>query len=245
MTIIIPDLEHSNWKTYHDYPRMKRNTMAFLRLLSHDSIGAFTPIYCDEHQRHELVPSVSYTCELHIWYACGLHPRFSLINKLLEKKQRVSEIWRLLCDDHFRTATQGKKTVKSFLLNFDKAIEPHLFTWLNREGRRYRVTVDFKSKFEKKLFTPQDFLDTFNQERRRLIASTLTNFSTILEKMGIIAKDDVGALYVYSGARYLHVTCPSTGQEYLLNVPNGMQTPKEAKDWTFGFTSPVNFVQET
>ncbi len=91
--------------------------------------------------------------------------------------------------------------------------------------------------------------------------------SDILARLKFVSRDEEGELYERSSevmvqalsrggdgpARYLHVTCPSTGAEYLLEVPlsvwDGKETvqldsPKAARRWTFDLPPNAEFVKE-
>jgi hypothetical protein len=44
--------------------------------------------------------------------------------------------------------------------------------------------------------------------------------------------------------RFLHVTCPSTGQQYLLEVPADIEKPSAARRWTFNLPAEAEFSKE-
>ena len=63
--------------------------------------------------------------------------------------------------------------------------------------------------------------------------------------MTLIAEDEEGKIYeTEMRRRYLYVKCPSTGQEYLLEVPDHMDSPKEARRWTFDLPADAVFAKE-
>lgn len=213
--------------------------------------GKMTTVYCDEHDRHELVYSLNYDYDLSGWYAAGIHPKFSIAAALLEAEQNLRELnlflgWRVRRE--ITEALKVSKTQEQFL----EAMKPHLFTTLKVGRRRIRVPQRTKEKFEAKSFTVRDFLREQNQEVRRLIAR-IVPVKEVLGHMKKVAQDEEGTLYDYRhngqqwdsrNRRYLHVTCPSTAQEYLLEVPDRFEKPKEARRWTFRLDAEAEFAKE-
>ena len=89
-----------------------------------------------------------------------------------------------------------------------------------------------------------DFFGAANVEARRIIQ----------ERLGARFVEEVGARFIAGGtqgvlyevelpedpervARYVQVADPSTGREYYLRVPPGVNTVDEAVAWTFGLSS--------
>ena len=231
----------------------------------------FTEVYCKEHRRGELVPNGNGD-DLVWWYKAGLHPRFSIRRALLETGQQIVEssmrgflnlrnsaigdkvIFKTNGDIgmSFREVLRRSRTPRQFL----KLVRPLLFTNLYSRGRRYRVRNSFKEKAVARSFIVEDFFQERNHELRRLMIRRGLSIQNVLSRMELVAKDEEGALYVtkeWSSLRYLYVKCPSTGQEYLLSVPtdtvvNGhnvaINSPKEARRWTFNLPNDSDFAQE-
>jgi len=232
----------------------------------------FVEVYCKEHQRGELVPNGN-SDDFDWWYQSGLHPRFSIRRTLFEAgAQRVLEttFWGFLgrrdnsdvektllrkLDNvgmTFQEILRKSETPEQFL----ELVRPILFTNLNFRRRRYRVRIWFKEKFKAHTFTIKDFLEIPNQELRRLMIRRGLSIQDVLDQMKFIAEDEEGKLYEtkeWPHLRYLYVKCPSTGQEYLLGVPtahmvNGsnvvIDSPKEARRWTFDLPVDSIFAQE-
>lgn len=216
-----------------------------------DSDGKMSTVYCDEHDRYELVYSLNYEFDLGGWYHTGLHPKFSIAEALLEAKQTLPELQSFIVwgqrADVINAALKISKTKEQFL----EAMKPHLFTTLRIGRRRIRIPHRTKEKYEAKSFTVQDFLGEGNQEMRRIMTRILP-VKEILKHMKKLARDEEGTLYEYVAddqrrwdrRNYLHVTCPSTGQDYLLEVPNRFEKPKEARRWTFNLPAEAEFVKE-
>jgi hypothetical protein len=217
-----------------------------------DSDGKMIVVYCKEHDRHEVVFALNHEYDLKKWYTAGIHPRFSIAGALLKANQILREInrfmeWRQADDDELVSALRASKTQEQFL----KAMAPHLFTTLKIGRRRIRISQRTKEKYEAKSFTVQDFLREENQEMRRVIARIIP-VKEVLKHMKVVAKDEEGTLYEYvrdpqrlwDRRRYLHVTCPSTAQDYLLEVPERFTKPKEARRWTFNLPVEAEFSKE-
>ncbi len=225
----------------------------------------FEHVYCKEHRRMELVPSGNYNGDLDTWYQYGLHPRFSILKTLLEggKQQLTEARWSIFRRNNNENSKREKahnrlrkailkksRTPKQLLKNAHEL----LFTNLYVNGRRLRVTNEFKRKFNDHTFTNEDFLHENNQELRRYMLRRGVSIQSVLGQMKLIKQDDEGRIYQmgednnWRSSRYLYVTCPSTGQEYLLNVPNGRRgedmTPAQARRWTFNLPEDATFAKE-
>lgn len=211
----------------------------------------FKAVRCEEHDRLELVPSNNYNYDLWLWYAEGLHPRFSIAGALVSAEQRYGEIRTMVqfanwnqkreSTTAIREALKTAKTPEALL----KAIHVHLNRTLVWRGRQYRVGQTFYAKFKTRGFTVEDFFAEQSQEMRRLILSRGgLSIGDIRSKMKKLAKDDEGTIYEYKDARYLYVKCPSTGQEYLLSIPQDIDKPSEARRWTFDLPAGAKFVAE-
>jgi hypothetical protein len=212
-----------------------------------------TIVHCKEHDRPELLFWENYFSDLRPWYQIGRHPRFSIMKALVDAGQRYREIdswvrkWRDT-PEWMLEALKTSNTQKQFL---DK-VHPNLMARLGHNGRRYLVTNAFKEKFEKRDFTVEDFFNESNQELRRVMLRVVP-MDKVLARMKKIAEDAEGTLYEASlrerwGAegqhRFLHVTCPSTGQQYLLEVPEDSPTPAAARRWTFNLPVEAEFSKE-
>jgi len=209
-----------------------------------DGFGELSVVHCKEHDRPELVPTANLKTDLHHWYDIGKHPKFSIVTALLEAKQTFDEI-QLILDSAPLDMDETVRTQKEFL----EAIRPRLGTFLHVRGRRHRVTNEFKDRFKRRDFTVADFFAMDNQEIRRIMLRVLP-IQTILSGMKEIARDEEGTIYEMKESRsiqmphYLYVKCPSTGQEYLLGIPNEFDSPKEARRWTFNLPVDAEFVKE-
>lgn len=218
-------------------------------------------VYCEEHRTMEFVPSVNYRGDLEHWYAVGLHPRFSIFKALYTKgKQILSEAqWRVVEIRRWEPAAfrAARKAFLPILKNsrtpeeFLKNVADRLFVNLYFRRRRYRVRAGFKKKFLARSFTTGDFFAERNQERRRLMFRRGVEPKDVMRRMRAIAEDDEGKLYEirrdrrgFDNARYLYVKCPSTGQEYFLEVPSRFEKPAEARRWTFDLPAEAKFVAE-
>ena len=236
---------------------------------------SYLSVWCEEHKRAEWVYSASYRKDIGDWYHLGIHPRFSPLKALYGAGQRADEIARIVGAGHderadaargvFLKALSASRTAEELLEN----LNPILFTDLRTGDRNSRVTNAFKKRFDAKAFTVDEFLAEENQELRRLILRSGISIKDVLARMKLIAKDEEGELYemVRPGVvrpvmpfnlpvdpmRYLHVTCPSTGAEYLLEVPisiwNGKETvqldsPRIARRWTFDLPPDAEFAKE-
>jgi len=240
-------------------------------------------VWCREHDSFELLPSLNYSEDLGIWYYLGRHPRFSVLDALMSEKQGWNESkfalnrirWQRNIDDNdplpvaLKDAILTCDTKEDFL----KKVEPHLHCNLHIRGRRVRVTRAFKEKYKRKDFTVDDFFREGNQEVRRTMLRILP-IKEITARMKLVATDEEGSLYDHEigelGSRrvrrYLYVVCPSTKQEYLLEVPTeilvqesrmdpqsgswtqrqtrAITSPKEARRWTFNVSPDAEFVKE-
>jgi len=224
----------------------------------------YTPIYCREHRRIELVPSENYR-DFSFWYSVGLHPRFSIRKTLLGAKQLLREAmwrWQNVEDRDWTRILMASKTPKQFL----RLMRPHLFSNYYVGRRRLRVHNWFKGKCEKNSFTVEDFFRERSQELRRLILRHGVRIADVLGRLKFISEDEEGKLYdevretggtepEMAVSRYLYVKCPSTGQEYLLAVPFNffsqaerdvinLDTPKKARRWTFRLRQDAEFAAE-
>ena len=220
----------------------------------------FKNVYCDEHAQWELVPSLSYSEDLVVWYDMGLHPRFSTLKTLLGLKQQVSEArwtvlgrgWGLTDAETEERRKRNRELLESCKTpeDFIAKIDPYLFINLSVNGRRYRVRKWWKQKFIDRTFISADFFSVENQELRRFMLRRGVEIKDVLSDMKKIAKDDDGTLYEIETdrdvRRYLHVVCPSTGQDYLLAVPRRpeLDTPKAARRWTFDVPVDAEFAKE-
>ena len=210
------------------------------------SFGEMTLVHCVEHKRPELVPVANFKTDLKFWYWIRKHPRFSIIGALLEAKQPFDGIRRLTEEAGHITAILAQVNTKE---EFLKAIYPRLTSLLSVRGHRIRVTNEFKDRFKKRQFTVEDFLQMDNQELRRVMLRVLP-LEKILSMMVEVARDEEGTIYAmkesssFGDPRYLHVKCPSTGQEYLLAIPDHIESPKEARRWTFDLEVDAEFVKE-
>jgi len=258
-------------KNYGDLSKPKSiNGMALYKALANGLVVAreqplsFERVYCKEHRQWEFVNHENYIHDLRFWYRAGLHPRFSVVGALIQAKQHNREIqsfigpeWRFwrrgegIFERNQRAllkALKKSKTPKEFI----EALHPHLFATLQLGMRRPRVPNAFKERYLRKDFNPQDFFREENQEYRRIMLRILP-IGKVLEGLKFVAKDDEGILYDLvrrsddmsdASERYLYVKCPSTGQEYLLAVPNNIQKPKEARRWTFNLDPEAEFSKE-
>jgi len=224
----------------------------------------YTPVYCKEHRRIELVPSGNYN-DLRSWYSVGLHPRFSIRKTLLGAKQLLREaMWRFRGGMEVKEwvmILKASKTPKQFL----RLMRPHLFVNYYVGRRRLRLHNWFKEKCEKNVFTVEDFFQERNQEFRRLMLRHGVRIVDVVGRLKLVSEDEEGKLYdevreeggehERATSRYLYVKCPSTGQEYLLAVAfqafsraeNQMveiDTPKKARRWTFRLRQDVEFAAE-
>jgi len=206
-------------------------------------------VQCEEHSCAELVPAGNYWNDLVHWYHVGRHPRFSITGALIKDDQRWSEIpYSRRMRGERRTQLDQAIAQCTSEADFLKRMHPHLFTNLYIRGRRMRVTNAFKEKFLKKDFTTTDFFREVNQEIRRAMLRVLP-IKKIIQHMRLVSKDKEGKLYSHDRRRYLYVVCPSTKQEYLLEVPasdggQSIRTPSHARRWTFNVPEDARFVKE-
>jgi len=236
----------------------------------------YLKVWCIEHRRGEEVLRDRYHTELGEWYHLGLHPRFSPLEALRKAGQQREEIRRLVggagrdeqaTREVYLKALSASRTPEELLENF----HPILFTDLRAGDRNSRVTNAFKKRFDEKSFTVDEFLAEESQELRRLMIRSGLPIKDVLARMKFIAKDEEGELYEMEwpqtaaprrvgpfgdreeALRYLHVTCPSTGAEYLLGVPLTLweeenvvrlDSPKIARRWTFDLPPGAEFVKE-
>ncbi len=213
----------------------------------HSERLTFVRVSCIEHDRFELVPVDNYERDLWGWYEAGKHPRFSIVGAFIEAGQkgrdidRLMERWNQEGRRHIVDALKISKTKKEFIKN----MHPHLYSAISVGNRRPRVTNTFKKKFDAKSFTIEDFFREDNQELRRHILRFVP-IQKILKRMKRIGKDKEGVLYGDNGRNrtYLYVTCPSTAQEYLLQVPNHFEKPAAARRWTFDIPEKAKFAKE-
>jgi hypothetical protein len=153
------------------------------------------------------------------------------------RKQRKKELHEVL--QHCKTPAL-----------FKKFIAPFVFVNFYGAGRRHRVRGWWKQKFKERSFTVENFFSVQNQELRRYMLRRGVEIKDVLAKMTKISEDAEGSLYLigektaWDRRTYLHVKCPSTGQDYLLEVPNDMDTPSRARRWTFNLEPDAEFVKE-
>lgn len=228
--------------------------------------------YCGEHKCDELIRQKEYHLDFGHWYVVGRHPRFSIIDAFRKAAQTEGEIfwhfgpfWHSRGADQVLQHAEAREALTKALKaaettdDFLKALHPRLFVDLNPGDRTYRVTNAFKEKYEKKAFTTDDFFTERNQDIRRLILRAGATIKEVLSRLVLVTEDEDGKLYetkeeagraphpIFPGAdriRHLYVVCPSTGQEYLLQVPGQLQTPKEARRWTFDLPTDAEFSKE-
>lgn len=214
-------------------------------------------ITCPEHRRDEMIPAGN-AWALRPWYAAGHHPRWSLVEALIEQKQRYGEIqahingWRRVRENDLVAALKAHPTRAAFL----RAFRPHLWVWLYTQGRRYRVRHAFAVQYRANSFTAQQWLDTPNHEERRLMLRHGVEPEDITAQLGKpVAADAEGILYELGGQRWLAVQCPTTHERYLLAVPSQnwdlttrarivLDTPAKARRWTFGLPMDATFAAE-
>lgn len=228
--------------------------------------------YCPEHKCDELIRQKDYHSDLGYWYFVGQHPRFSILAAFRKAGQTAREMFNHFGPFwHSRDANQEREHAEAREALFEalkvsqtedeflKTLHCRLFTDLNPGDRTYRVTNTFKEKYEKKWFTTDDFFTERNQDIRRLILRAGASIKDVLSRLVLVAEDEDGKLYemeedaqrgphpLFPGSdrmRYLYVVCPSTGQEYLLQVPGTVSTPKEARRWTFDIPVDAEFSKE-
>jgi len=204
----------------------------------------FVAVWCSEHKRIELVKEVNFQEDLRLWYVAGFHPRFSIVGALIEAKQTAANIDALMPPVGNTLISTKLKNAKGNKKKFLKMLHPFLFTKLPLGPRRYSVQNRFKEKFLRKSFSVKDFFREENQELRRLMMR-IVPIKEIIRKMRYVAQDKEGKLYHHARfGRHLYVVCPSTGQEYLLAVPERFKSPMEARRWTFGLERNATFAKE-
>jgi hypothetical protein len=229
-------------------------------------------VRCKECDQLELVDDRAFHTNIGHWYALGLHPRFSPVAALKmtgqtraemsiltgysaggNNRYKVEEMRKI-----FYSALKTARTKEEFL----SLMHPYLFADLVSGDTTYRLETGFKEKYEKREFTPDDFFKEDSQELRRLILRSGISIKDVKSRLELIDKDEEGELYrmkakgneeppsprfPFRGDRepnYLYVVCPSTGQEYLLGVPQNFTKPKDARRWTFGLEPTAEFVKE-
>lgn len=254
------------------------------------SAGTFfmTVVHCKEHDRMELVHAQMLRMDLDAWYHVGLHPRFSIWKALREEGGQIlwqtRNIIRSLRvgppgerDETDGTAAAARKVglelqkalkASRSPKTFIRKIRPHLYVRIRAHGRRLWVRQSFADRFKKRDFTVEDFFNEGNQELRRIILRFVP-IQEVLKRMKLISEDAEGKIYdvnadAWNARRYLFVTCPSTAQEYLLEIPRRVQSgkmvknnwggetpelkdltiPAEARRWTFNLPLDAEFVKE-
>jgi len=223
-------------------------------------------VYCEECGKTELVPSMTYSNDLCTWYQNGLHPRFSVHNALRGfGRQLLWETVNLIRNiaDGDKGILTSVKTAEEFLAH--PQIADRLRVNLYVRGHRIRTTAAFAKRYKAKDFTVEDFFAMPNQELRRIILRFVP-MQEIIARMVHVATDEEGSIYNAGGRRYLHVKCPSTGQDYLLEIPGmiregeelagdppntwtrirmkPLDIPAEARRWTFNLPVDAEFVKE-
>lgn len=227
--------------------------------------------YCRECDQLEVIKDRSFHTDVGHWYSFGIHPRFLPRTAFRKAKQTRAEMIILMgygtgqnnrydsskMRHLFYSALKKSYTEEEFL----KIFHPHLFSDLVSGDTTYRLENSFKEKYERREFTPDDFFEEPSQELRRLILRSGVSIKEVKSRLELIDKDEEGELYKIKeegkpmepspsrmfGTRepnYLYVVCPSTGQEYLLGVPQTFTKPKEARRWTFGLPADAEFVKE-
>jgi hypothetical protein len=229
------------------------------------------PVWCREHRRNEVLPEGTYNHIARYWYDRGWHPRFSvraLIVKTLPKA--LFSAWprmeRLVIEEFFAARSSKHRPAEQQIIAFIRANQQYQ---LYHQRRRYWVSKDFLAKFRKECFTAENFFAERSQELRRLMLRRGVKLGEVLARLNERSTDAEGTLYTEGDVRttrqgYLFVKCPSTGQEYLLQVPLGEDrpteaarvkgdtwptewhdfTPSEARRWTFGLPIGAEFVKE-
>lgn len=227
--------------------------------------------HCRECDQLELVDPQSFHNDVGHWYFLGIHPRFLARAAFKKVKQTRAEMMVLMgysagpnnrykqekMRQIFYLALTESRTEEEFLTH----LHPHLFADLVSGDTTYRLDNRFKEKFERREFTAGDFFEEDSQELRRLILRSGVSIKDVKSRLELVAKDEEGELYTmkeddkkkeegprgFFGTRepnYLYVVCPSTGQEYLLGVPQNFKKPMEARRWTFGLPPDAQFVKE-
>jgi hypothetical protein len=113
------------------------------------------------------------------------------------------------------------------------------------------LPIDQRVAFHPETITAQEILDQRNIEMRRLLLERLGYEAFVEQAQAEILDLDYDA----GGARRLlripladdeslvcvAVACPSTGQQYVIRVPPGMRTCRQAIAWTAGFDDPDDY----
>jgi len=227
-------------------------------------------VRCEEHDCTELLPLTHYWSDLRAWYEVGRHPRFSVFDALCRfGRQGIRDartiLWR------FVRPGRGRRDVRRELQgnvmrdalrkcrnprDLVRRLQPFLRTRIRIGRLQFNVTNEFAERFHERSFTVRDFLDQPNQELRRIIARFVP-IPRVVAAMNEVARDDEGTIYEEKGTlrHYLHVICPSTKQDYLLEIPRQIRegdpqrfrdlvSPAEARRWTFDLPVDAEFAKE-
>jgi hypothetical protein len=228
-------------------------------------------IRCKECKQLELVDERPFYTDIGHWYVLGLHPRFSPNTAFKKTKQTQAEMMILagysrsnnrykdeMMRNIFYSTLKTARTEEEFI----SLMHPYLFSDLVFGDTTYRLDNAFKERCERHEFVPDDFFNEDSQELRRLILRSGVSIKDVKGRLELIDKDEEGELYRMKAKadekaptprlpfgrdrepNYLYVVCPSTGQEYLLGVPQNFTKPKDARRWTFGLEPTAEFVKE-
>lgn len=183
-------------------------------------------LYCSECKREEWYPDGHYYIA-NDWISKGLHPRFNTYAFLrdyhIEKFGRLPRLQdmdstRFTVSEAIRAGCTTPTKMKKYFDKHGLGITRHHY-----EGRYMYVRESEIRKIKRKKVTAEDFLAQTNHELRRLyIHRGGLNIDEVVERMVTVAKSDEGMYLLHENNQqnYLYVKCPSTGETYLLAVPN-------------------------
>jgi hypothetical protein len=128
----------------------------------------------------------------------------------------------------------------------------HLPESLRGTALRWRgVVIDERIAFHPEQLRVEEILRERNAERRRVMLERFgtERFMQAAEACVLDRDTDAGgkrellsvALPNDEPIVCISVRCPSTGRHYLLRVPPGMQTCRQAVAWTAGFDNPDTY----
>jgi hypothetical protein len=113
------------------------------------------------------------------------------------------------------------------------------------------VPVDERIAFHPESITVEEVLGERNAERRRVLLDRFgyERFMTAADAEVLDTDHDAGGERRLLRVRLegdeplvcVAVCCPSTGRQYLLRVPPGMKTCRQAVAWTAGFSDPEDY----
>ncbi|MEM2174173.1 MAG: hypothetical protein QXI58_00910 [Candidatus Micrarchaeia archaeon] len=185
-----------------------------------------------------------------------------------EEKEKIASSFQIVAEDEevkvaiWKTHNEDRVAIsKGLIITKDRIIVvDEYFLKLVEHGatakevlEAYKLKIDrswdesLAIAFLRNEITADDFFRERNQTIRRRLLEKI-NIDEILVRLEKISSNEVGSIFrdIAENTHYLLVKDASTNQPHLLRIPNNINDPTEAKNWTFGLNGKkVKWVKET